>query len=151
MNSLLKLRFKSPLDFESAIDQFLSKNFPIYKEFFGSNFFADGAYPRLDIRDYPDKAVIIAEIPGLTKEDITIDYKDNVLTISGKKREQKEDNNEKYEVIVKEIKYSSFCRKITIGDNYDTNQIKAKYDGLYLEITIPKKEPIKKVKNILIE
>lgn len=134
---------RGPLDFESALDRFFSKNYPIYKELFGNSFFSEGAYPRLDIRDYADRALIIAEIPGLTKDDITIDYKDGILSISGKKREQKEDQKEKYESIVKEIKYSSFCRKITISEEYDPNLIKAKYDGLYLEISIPKKEKTK--------
>lgn len=138
MTALIK-RNKFPLDIESAIDKFILHEFPSFTEIFGNRFFSEGAYPRIDIRDYADKAMVIAEIPGLTKEDITLDYKDGILSILGKKREQKEEKDEKFESIVKEIKYSSFCRKITIPEGYDMDNIKAKHDGINLEITIPKK------------
>lgn len=138
MTALIK-RNKFPLDIETAFDRFFSHDFPSFTEVFGNKFFSEGAYPRVDIRDYSDRAMIIAEVPGLEKEDITLDYKDGMLSIQGKKREQKEESDEKYESIVKEIKYSSFCRKISIPDNiYDIDKIKAKHEGVHLEITIPK-------------
>jgi len=128
-----------PIDFESAIDKFFSHDFPSFSEFFGNKFFSEGAYPRVDIRDFKDRAEIVAEIPGLTKEDITLDYKDGMLSIKGNKREQKE-ITEEHEVVTKEIKYSSFCRKIALSDDiYDIDNIKAKHEGVSLEITIPKK------------
>jgi len=127
-------------DIESAVDRFFSHDFPTFSNFFGNKFFSEGAYPRIDIRDYKDRAVIIAEVPGLEKEDITLNYKDGILSIQGKKREHIEESDEKYETVVKEIKYSSFCRKITVPENiYNLDKIKAKHEGVRLEISIPKK------------
>jgi len=141
MKSLIK-RNSFPIDIDTAIDRFFSHDFPTFSEFFGNRFFSEGAYPRIDIRDYKDRAMIIAEVPGLEKEDITLDYKDGMLSIKGKKREVAEETKElsdDYETIVKEIKYSSFCRKVAIPeDSYSVNNIKAKHEGVHLEITIPK-------------
>jgi len=134
-------------DIESSIDKFLKNEIPTFGELFGNNFFSEGAYPRIDIRDYKDKAIIIAEVPGLEKEDITLNYKNGMLSIQGKKREHVEESGKDYEIIVKEIKYSSFCRKINVPENlYNIDQIKAKHEGVNLEITIPKRieEPIDK-------
>jgi len=139
MTAFIK-RNRFPIDLETSFDRFFSQDFPAFSEFFGNKFFSEGAYPRVDIRDYKDKAVIIAEVPGLEKEDITLDFKDGILSIQGNKREQKEKSEEKYESVIKEIKYSSFCRKIRVPENiYDMSNIKAHHEGVNLEITIPKK------------
>lgn len=140
MNKSIIKRNSFPIDVDTAIDRFFSHDFPTFSEFFGNRFFSEGAYPRIDIRDYKDKAIIIAEVPGLEKEDITLDYKDGMLSIKGKKRDVvEEESSDDYETIVKEIKYSSFCRKISVPeDSYSVNKIKAKHEGVHLEITIPK-------------
>jgi HSP20 family protein len=132
---------KKLTDVDSAIDRFFKSEFPSFGDFFGNNFFSEGAYPRVDIRDYKDKAMIIAEVPGIEKEDIKLDYKDGMLSIQGNKRKHKESSDERYDIIVKEIKYSSFCRKISIPEkDYDIDNIKAKHEGVNLEIIIPKKQ-----------
>ena len=74
--------------FDRVFDQMVHKQFPTLSDELGLDFLTKAAYPKVDIVDFKDRLEITSEIPGLTKKDISIEVKDSVLTISGKKQEK---------------------------------------------------------------
>ena len=91
-----------------------------------------------------------AEIPGLDKDEVSVDLEENILSISGDSRNDvkssKDIKSSRY--IKRELKRSSFKRSFKLSDNMNTKNITADFNNGVLLITIPKKEPekAKKVK-----
>ena len=128
--------FLTPVD--TIIDRFFNEVMPAFGNEFGVEFFGNNSYPKVDVTDHQDKIVIVAEIPGLTKEDVSVDLEQRVLTISGGKREVKQDDDVRY--IRKELKRSSFKRSFKLGDNMKVDGIEADFDNGLLNVTVPKRE-----------
>ena len=98
----------------------------------GKQFFA----PRVDITDKEDHYEILAELPGVKKEDVSVQLHDGVLTIEAKTCE--ETKTEKDKVIRKERRSGFFSRSFTIGSNVSANDIHAKFENGLLTLTAPK-------------
>ena len=59
--------------------------------------FARGAWePAVDISETPESYMVTAELPGLTKDDVSINYEDGILTIRGEKKQEKEEKRKNY-------------------------------------------------------
>ena len=94
--------------------------------------------PVVDIYDKDDAVVIHAELPGIKKEDVSIEVKDNVLTIKGDRAEVKEVNEDSY--FRKERIFGSFQRSFTLPSAINPENIKASFKDGVLQIEIPKPE-----------
>jgi HSP20 family protein len=108
-----------------------------------NNMFYDGGYKGfpLDVIETENGYTVVAEIPGVKKEDIQIEFEDGVLAISASKG--KKDNNVKY--LIHERNNQKLRRTINFGDiNEDT--IKASYENglLMVNLTVKKEEKTKK-------
>jgi HSP20 family protein len=114
---------------DRLFDELMADNFPSMKKRYGGNLLSKGAYPKCDIKNYADKMEIVAAIPGLTKKEIDIKVKDEVLSLSANKHhyEEEKDGTE-FEYIYRELKRSAFTRSFTLGDNLDHKTISAKFD-----------------------
>lgn len=77
-----------------------------------------------------------AELPGVKKDDVKVMLQDGVLTISGERREQKEEKNEK--VHRQEVAYGSFVRRFTMPEDADESAVDASYKDGMLKIVIGK-------------
>ena len=97
--------------------------------------------PAVDIYETNDSFVVSADLPGLDKDEIQIDLKDNTLTLKGEKKFEEKVSKDNY--IRVERTYGSFVRSFTLPQNVDPEKIKAKYKEGVLEVTIPKKEEAK--------
>ncbi len=95
---------------------------------------------RTDIRDAGDKFVLEAELPGFAKEDISLDVKDGILTISAQHREESEEKGDKGEYIRRERRFGSFSRSFDIS-GIDESAITAAYNNGVLELSLPKVVP----------
>jgi len=94
--------------------------------------------PKVDITE-DEKAIIVkAELPGMTEKDIDVSIKNNVFTISGEKKDEKETKNEKEHRI--ERSFGSFSRSFTLPDYIEADKIKAVYKNGVLNVEIPKSE-----------
>ena len=96
---------------------------------------------RTDIRDAGDKFVLEAELPGFQKEDIKLDVKDGILTISAQHNENQEQKDEKGTYIRRERRYGSFTRSFDIT-GIDEAGITAAYQNGILELNLPKAVPV---------
>lgn len=139
--------------FDVVFDRLLSRTNPALAQELGPNFFENGAFPRVDIRETNEEFILEAETPGLTKEQVKVEVKDDVLVLRGEKRSI-EKKHGKYHT--REIKRSSFVRSFVLPpDRVDKNTVKAKFQDGVLEITIkkvvPTPPPVPDVKQITIE
>ena len=102
------------------------------------------AWPAIDVAEKDDAIVVRAEVPGCKPEDIDISVYGNTLTISGEKKECKEENEKGYYHL--ESTYGSFRREVTLPADVDEDKIEAICKNGILSITLPKAEKTKAVK-----
>lgn len=96
----------------------------------------DAYAPDIDIVERDKEYFVKLDVPGVKEEDIDISVKQKVLTVKGKKEEEKEEREGEY--YKRERGYGSFTRIITLSDNILEDQIKASLKNGVLCITIPK-------------
>ena len=92
-----------------------------------------------DIKDEGDHYLLQAELPGFQKEDIDLDLKDGVLTISAKHQETNDHNNGSY--VCRERRYGSFARSFNLEGIQEEN-ITAAYNNGVMELNLHKKQEI---------
>ncbi len=97
--------------------------------------------PAIDIDENDDAFVVIADLPGLTKKDININIKENMLTISGERNFEKKDENKNY--YRSERRYGSFKRSYQLTDKVISDKISASFKDGVLTVTVPKAEEVK--------
>ncbi len=94
--------------------------------------------PRVDIFNDGNNFVLSAELPGVSRENLDIDVKDNRLTIKGEKK--LENSTEKEGYLRVERSYGVFERSFFLDDNIDRENIKADYKDGVLCLTLPRKQ-----------
>ena len=97
--------------------------------------------PAVDIYETDNEIMVQAELPGVDRKDIALQLENNVLTLKGDRRFEKETNQENYHRI--ERSYGGFSRAFTIPAVVDEDRIRADYKDGILKIALPKKEPAK--------
>ena len=106
----------------------------------GSSVFNSWA-PALDVYEDNENVIVRAELPGMKKEDIDISLHDNVITVSGERK-----NEKKYEggrTSREERFFGRFTRSITLPKQVNANGVKASYKDGLLTVTLPKAEEAK--------
>ena len=97
--------------------------------------------PAVDIYETDSEIMVQAELPGVDRKDIALQLENNVLTLKGDRRFEKETNQENYHRI--ERSYGGFSRAFTIPTIVDEEKIRADYRDGILKIALPKKEQVK--------
>lgn len=95
-----------------------------------------GFTPVVNTREGEFAYHIEADLPGVKKEDISVETKDNVLTISGERKHKNEVKKDDYYKL--ESSYGKFLRSFTLPKGVDAENIKASCENGVLEVTIPK-------------
>ncbi len=97
--------------------------------------------PSADITETDDSFEVRAELPGVTKDDVQISVKENLLTIKGEKRQEKTDDSKNFRRV--ERHYGSFERKFALPPKVEADSIKAEFKDGVLTVSIPKPEEVK--------
>jgi HSP20 family protein len=97
--------------------------------------------PLVDIYDSKDNLVVKADLPGLSKDDIQVAIQENILTISGEKKQELNIREDEY--LRTERFYGSFHRAITLPTEVDRTKVQANFKDGILELILPKKEEAK--------
>jgi HSP20 family protein len=97
--------------------------------------------PVLDIEENNGNLMVKAEIPGMTKDDIKVTVRDNMLSITGERKQEKETKDKTFHRI--ERCYGKFSRVITLPTEVEADNIKATYKDGILNVTLPKSESAK--------
>jgi HSP20 family protein len=98
--------------------------------------------PTLDLSETENDLVVKAEIPGIDPKEIDISLANEMLTIKGEKKQEKEEKEENYHLI--ERSYGSFVRTIPLPREVQGDKISASYKNGILKVTLPKSEEAKK-------
>ncbi len=98
-----------------------------------------GLLPSMDVTETDKEIEITAELPGLEEKDVQINVADNLLTIRGEKKSEKEEKDKNYRLI--ERSYGSFERTLELPDGVNADAIKANIAKGVLKVTIPKPAP----------
>lgn len=110
---------------------------------------AAGWTPAIDVLSRGGDLVIKAELAGVKPEDVDITLQDNVLTISGERKEEREEERGGYHL--RERSYGSFRRSMTLPEGVDESKIHARFDNGVLEVTVEGAAAKQEPKRIQIE
>jgi len=94
--------------------------------------------PLVDISEDDKGYVVKAELPEMKKEEIKINVLDDVLSISGERKYEKEEKGKKYHRV--ERAYGSFMRSFTLPEDADGSKVSAEYKDGVLNVRLPKSE-----------
>lgn len=120
----------------------------------GSSLLTSEWNPVADIQDTKDSYIITAEIPGVPKEDIKVEFdtERETLTIRGERREEIDEKDpDSKRIISRESSYGSFCRVFPLPEKVNPKQVKACYKDGVLKINIPKEATAERAVSINVE
>lgn len=106
-----------------------------------TNFNTGMTLPKVNIRETADAFFVDMAVPGMRKEDFTIDLDNQVLSISTEVNQENHTDSHNY--TRKEFGYASFKRTFTLPEIIEENKIKASYTNGILSVHLPKKEEAK--------
>lgn len=109
---------------------------------FGEEGIGRGAWvPSVDIFENKDQIVLEAELPGMKREDFELTVENNVITLRGERRFEKQDDTDNYHRV--ERSYGSFTRSFTLPHSVSAEGANAEYTNGVLRVTLPKREEAK--------
>ncbi len=132
-------------DMEKLFDDFEGFRLP---SIFGREFFPFTSEfehvdwsPEIEVRQNKGQLIVRTDLPGLKKDDVKVELTDNLLTISGERKEEKEEKREGY--YRSERSYGSFYRQIPLPEGTKTDTATAEFTDGVLQITMqaPEREP----------
>lgn len=143
MRSLIPWNTRSPANWSAERDPFsllhneMNRLFdPASREFGRDLWSLDGfgGWPRVDITDAEDHLRVDAEVPGLSEKDVELTLKDGVLTLSGERKVENEDDERR----VSERFVGRFSRQIPLGYEIDEENVSASFANGEVTVTLPK-------------
>ena len=97
--------------------------------------------PQVDVSETDGQVKVSAELPGMTEQDINVELDEDMLTISGEKKEEEE--KEKGGRYWRETAYGHFSRDVPLPTGVDTDNAKASFKNGKLRVIVPKSEQAK--------
>ncbi|OGS33813.1 MAG: hypothetical protein A2293_12140 [Elusimicrobia bacterium RIFOXYB2_FULL_49_7] len=97
-----------------------------------------GTYPVVEVHEEKDHFKLIAEVPGVAKEDLKVSVKNGVLTLSGEKKLEKKEERKGY--FYSERSYGRFERTFNLGENISEENVEASFKNGLLEVQLRKNE-----------
>jgi HSP20 family protein len=106
------------------------------------------AAPPVDITEGEDHYLVSAELPGVRKDDITVELQEGVLSIRGEKKSEREETQEKGRWL--ERSFGTFSRSFTLPSDANSERVDARFEDGVLRLRIDKK-PEAKPKTIAVK
>jgi len=97
--------------------------------------------PNFDFYEKDGKYHLTADLPGVKKDDISVNVENNVLTVSGKRESEKEEKEANY--YFKESTYGSFSRSVRLPTDVDEGSVDATFKDGVLKVEMKPKESTK--------
>ena len=94
--------------------------------------------PAMDLVESGDHFVLRADLPGMSEDDVNIEFEDGTLTVSGERKAEHESKNEGYYRV--ERAFGAFSRSLTLPQGIDPEAVTANFENGVLEIRVPKPE-----------
>jgi len=93
--------------------------------------------PAVDVREEETRYLMEVELPGMSDKDIELKVEDNILTLSSKKEEAKEEKKNGF--LIRERRQAEFCRTFVLPKDVDREQVHAEFKNGLLLVSVPKK------------
>jgi HSP20 family protein len=126
--------FRDMMTLREAMDRLFEESFvsPRRREWLTP---AEGALA-LDVYETDDSIVVKSSIPGVKPEDVEINIKGNILSISGETKEEEDVKEDNY--MRRERRYGAFSRSLALPEGVNTDKAEAEFEDGVLKLTIPK-------------
>ena len=98
--------------------------------------------PSFEVAETDDEVKVTAELPGMEEKDIEVTLENNILTVKGEKKEEREEK--KKDCYFTERRYGHFQRMLPLPSNVQEEKVRAKFKKGVLSITLPKSEEARK-------
>ncbi len=104
---------------------------------------------KTDVIEKDNNYILKAELPGFNKEDIKVDLKNDILTVSASHSDEAKEEDKKQKYLRRERTYSSYSRSFHV-ENIRPEDVNASYNNGILEVTFPKRTalPAAEIKQI---
>jgi HSP20 family protein len=99
--------------------------------------------PEADVMETEDEIRVVAELPGLSPEDVEVSLENNVLTIGGEKREERQEEGTDNRWHLSERRHGRFSRSFVLPRDVEQDRIHANFEHGVLNVSIPKSEKAK--------
>lgn len=132
------VRFTNPF---AELDTLQSEVNRLFESFFGpvGGPARNGAgrwLPAMDLVEQEDEVVVKVDLPGLDRDDVSVEVRDGVLTISGERSSEERDERDDYVRVERAV--GRFSRQVQLPEGVDPQEIEASFDRGVLELRIPK-------------
>jgi HSP20 family protein len=134
-------RTRTPSDLQREIDRVFSRFFPSQDQDADRSSRQAVWAPRMDLLETEEAYRIHLDVPGMSKDDLTINYQDNELTVSGERTSNRPEDGAEYVRV--ERPFGHFRRAFTLPQTVDAAGIQASYENGVLTISVPKTEDVK--------
>lgn len=122
-------------DFEKEIDDVLDS-------FYGPSVAHPSySYPALDVAEYENESVVVAELPGVNKEDLKLSIHDGALTISGERKAHQVPENSSW--LRNETRAGGFTRTLELPHEVKADAVSAELTDGILRVVLPKSEEVR--------
>jgi len=128
-------------DFGNMLDDFFTEGWPFRRSLLADTF-------KVDVQEKDNEYIIEAELPGVNKDEVTVEVEEGVLKIAVHKEEKKEEKDKNY--IHRERKTTSMERNMSLV-GAKSEGVNAKLDNGVLKITVPKEEKAKTAVSVKVE
>jgi HSP20 family protein len=134
--------FGELVTFQDRLNQLLNQPFgPLERFVSGAELTATNFVPAVDVYEDEHSITLSAELPGINEKDVAISLENGVLTISGERKMENEENKENFHRI--ERSYGRFIRTFTLPPTVDPENVKAEFNNGVLRVTLAKREEAK--------
>lgn len=114
----------------------------LFDDFTRGGFFAPASEsevaitPRVDVSESDSTIEVDVELPGVDEKDVEVTLNDNILTIKGERKHEREEKKKDFHLV--ERSYGSFARSLSLPFEVDTDAVKANFSKGVLKVTLPK-------------
>jgi HSP20 family protein len=113
------------------MDRAFARSFGLSRDFRDAGLWS----PAIDVREQNGNTEIVAELPGMTKDDVKVECTDEGVVIEGEKRQEHEESREGF--FRSERSYGHFCRMIPLPEGAEPEKAKAEFKDGLLRIHVP--------------
>lgn len=142
MRALTTRRWGADVSPWHELEQMGNRLFGVEPTLFRAPLFTETDWiPAVELIEEDDEFVLTAELPGLSKDDVNVSVDDNVLTLEGEKRIEREETRDRTHI--RERQYGTFARSFTLPRNVDATKIRADFQDGLMKVHLPKGEAAK--------
>lgn len=109
----------------------------VFEDAYGGSGARTGWTPSANVREGKDSVLLEMELPGISPDEVDISIENDMLTVRGEKREERQAGEEDGRYFLVERSYGSFSRSFSLPPGVDADQVTAKFDNGLLTIRIP--------------